>query len=119
MKPLRQLTHQERQHIINDDPSTLTTIEYRTRREYEHLDIHIQNNMLIVRPLNGSIHHGIKAYPADTDPINVFFDPPTPIGTIRNNGANRLKPWIIENEYATDKHYNSLNEAISALASQQ
>lgn len=99
MKSLRTLTAGERRRITDGDPADLDVVE-----------------LLVVRPMNGSSRGGVSVYPADVTDSDAFFDPPTPLGVVRRDGACPARPWLLESDYLDQRRHATLEEAVRELA---
>lgn len=87
MKSLRTLTAGERRRITDGDPADLDVVELLARREWDRLEFTRRAGLLIVRPMNGSSRGGVSVYSDDVTDSDAFFDPPTPLGVVRRDGA--------------------------------
>lgn len=116
MKSLRTLTDTERRRITDGNPAGLDTVELLTRREWDRLEFTRRAGLLVVRPLNGSSRGGVNVYPADVTDADAFFNPPTPLGVVRRDGACPTRPWLLESDYLDQRRHATLEGAIRELA---
>lgn len=116
MKSLRTLTAGERRRITDGDPADLDVVELLARREWDRLEFTRRAGLLIVRPMNGSSRGGVSVYPADVTDADAFFDPPTPLGVVRRDGACPTRPWLLESDYLDQRRHATLEEAVRELA---
>ena len=112
MKSLRTLTAGERRRITDGDPADLDVVELLARREWDRLEFTRRAGLLIVRPMNGSSRGGVSVYPADVTDADAFFDPPTPLGVVRRDGACPARPWLLESDYLDQRRHATLEEAV-------
>ena len=110
MKSLRTLTAGERRRITDGDPADLDVVELLARRERDRLEFTRRAGLLIVRPMNGSSRGGVSVY------SDAFFDPPTPLGVVRRDGACPTRPWLLESDYLDQRRHATLEDALRELA---
>lgn len=116
MKSLRTLTAGERRRITDGDPADLDVVELLARREWDRLEFTRRAGLLIVRPMNGSSRGGVSVYSDDVADSDAFFDPPTPLGVVRRDGACPARPWLLESDYLDQRRHATLEEAVRELA---
>lgn len=116
MKSLRTLTAGERRRITDGDPADLDVVELLARREWDRLEFTRRAGLLIVRPMNGSSRGGVSVYSDDVTDSDAFFDPPTPLGVVRRDGACPTRPWLLESDYLDQRRHATLEEAVRELA---
>lgn len=115
MKPLRAMTDEERRRIVDGDVDGLGMGGLLARREWDRLEFIRRDGLLIVRPLNGSSRRGIAVHPADVTDMDAFFNPPTPLGVIRQDGACPTRPWLLESDYAIGRRHATFEDALREL----
>ena len=116
MKSLRTLTAGERRRITDGDPADLDVVELLARREWDRLEFTRRAGLLIVRPMNGSSRGGVSVYSDDVTDSDAFFDPPTPLGVVRRDGACPTRPWLLESDYLDQRRHATLEDALRELA---
>ena len=102
--------------ITDGDPADLDVVELLARREWDRLEFTRRAGLLIVRPMNGSSRGGVSVYSDDVTDSDAFFDPPTPLGVVRRDGACPTRPWLLESDYLDQRRHATLEDALRELA---
>lgn len=102
-----------RKRITTADPHDLDVIEWSIRRQYDAISVTHSHGCSVVRHGNTSSSTALyTVYQGRYGQSRLFFDPPTPKGSIRRSFLNPVE-WMRDDR--PDLSYPSADDALAAL----